>query len=393
VAVDSRNSRSEALSYALEQACKRDVFPGCVALVWRDGALVYHRAHGVLATEGSSSVAGVPANRETVYDLASLTKVLCTTTLFARLIECGRVRLQDRLPVDLRPRNLGANALESDESAVPTLGMLLEHTAGLQAHREYFLTVECNDHDHGAMVDAILETPALNPVGREAIYSDLGFVLLGAWLERLEGCELHELFDRDVARPLGLDSRSDLGFRPLGGPACDAEELRRIAPTEVYARRLHSKVPSWFPLREHVACAHGEVHDDNAYCMGGVAGHAGLFGHAEGLLRVAMEWLRPGALRISGPTRAQFFRSTSVQGATRCKGWDGVDFGDSSSTGGALAPGSVGHLGFTGTSLWLEPGLRPSIYILLSNRVHPSRDNQGIRGLRQEFHRIASSID
>jgi CubicO group peptidase (beta-lactamase class C family) len=169
--------------------------------------------------------------------------------------------------------------------------------------------------------------------------------------------------------------------------------VRGIAPTEVYLPQLHSAgPPSWLPLRAARApCAHGEVHDDNAFVMGGVAGHAGLFGTAAGVLAVARGWLDGTFEGISTALRERFFAASTVPGSTRRLGWDGQAADGSGSSGGALEPPAVGHTGFTGTSVWVEPSRR-RVHVLLSNRVHPVRGNDAIRALRIRFHRLAARL-
>ena len=136
--------------------------------------------------------------------------------------------------------------------------------------------------------------------------------------------------------------------------------------------------------------AHGQIHDDNAYVAGGVAGHAGLFGTAFAVLEVARAWLDSLLPGLDPSVRDRFWRPSAVPGSVFRLGWDGPSAGGS--TGGALEPGAVGHLGFTGTSLWIEPGPR-RIFVLLSNRVYPFRGDAGpIRAFRQRFHRLAAAL-
>jgi CubicO group peptidase (beta-lactamase class C family) len=380
----------DALFERLEQAVATEEAPGCVALVWRRGGVVYHEAHGFLATHASSPVRGVPVARDTIYDLASLTKVLCTTTLAARLIQRGKLDLQDPIPPELRPVG---------DRGVPTLANLLEHGAGLEAHREYFSSADSRE----SLIAAVRETSPLHPPGEAVLYSDLGFILLGAWLEQLGGAPLDRLFERWVTRPLGLDIDRALDFRPVSASGLDGGELQRVAPTEVYDPALHEKAatpPSWLSIRERVH-AHGEVHDDNAYRMGGVAGHAGLFGHAEAVLQLARVWVESSPLSLDGELGRRFRASSSIPGSTRRLGWDAPDPAGTGSTGRSLSGAAFGHLGFTGTSVWIDPDPvskrspsidGASIYILLSNRVHPTRNDDRIRELRRDFHRLATQL-
>ena len=174
-------------------------------------------------------------------------------------------------------------------------------------------------------------------------------------MERLFDAALDEAFGDRIARPLG----AELTFRPAA--------IDRVAPTEVYDHPT-----SYYEVRKGARMAHAEVHDDNCWAMGGVAGHAGLFGDAAAVATVATAWL-DGAI----PLRDRFFTRSTVPGSTRCLGFDGPDL--------------IGHTGFTGNSLWIDPKAE-AIYVLLSNRVHPTRDNIAIREFRPRFHALARQL-
>lgn len=353
------------------------IFPGCVALVWRAGAQRYLGAHGRLASHPSAATLATRVEPETVYDLASLTKVLSTTTLIARAIGRGQLQLDDRVPESL--------ALADER---PCLRDLLEHAAGLEAHREFFhepWSLRAGQRD--ALIQAVREVPLACPPRSRSIYTDLGFLLLGAWLEQLEGARLDELFREHIAEPLGVADQ--IGFCALDRPPAFA--LERVAPTEVY----EGAPEHWHSIRASLGqrFAHGIVHDDNCVIMNGVAGHAGLFGSVLGVLAIARAWLER---RLPGvPDSAQehlwrlFSWPSTVPESTRRLGFDGPSPDGSGSTGTALSQAAIGHLGFTGTSVWIDPD-RAAIYVLLSNRVHPHRHDQRIRALRQRFHALAA---
>lgn len=374
----------QGLFALLEAAVAAGSFPGCVALVWRDGALLYHEAHGQFAThaDGPERFRGVM--REAVYDLASLTKVLCTTTLAAIAVSERRVGLDDAVP-------------EPWSAACPggTLGGLLAHSAGLAAHREYF--AELGRRGPGERVlDRVIATPPAYEAGTRSVYSDLGFMILGAWLERVFDAPIDRVFADRVAWPLGLDGGvvPRLGFHRLqGARGASTAEQGRVVPTEVYDPALHPNgVPSWFACRAPVKAAHYEVHDDNAFVMNGVAGHAGLFGDAGAVLEVGRAWLVGGLPGLEDRWRGGFREFHSqVPGSTRRLGWDSPNPDGSGSAGVVLSQEAAGHLGYTGTSLWIDPhppdGRGPVIMVLLSNRVHPTRDNPVIVQLRPAFHR------
>lgn len=362
--------------FELLESAVDEVFPGCVALVWRDGATLYHEAHGSIASHPRVVHAGKRAQRETIYDLASLTKILCTTSLCAIAVSEGALELDAPVP---EPWNAGCPGA--------TLADVLEHCAGYEAHREYFTEVEPYDAD--TLVHKICETPPGYPLRSKAVYSDLGFIVLGRWLEQTYGKPLKQLFEDRIAFGLRLDDQPlpKLGFRLLHGlPAPPEADERKVAPTEVYDATLHPDgVPSHFERRKQVLCAHGAVHDDNAFVMGGVAGHAGLFGTAEGVLEVARAWLLNLLPGIEPAVRDRFWQPSTVEGSSRRLGWDGLDEGSAS---------VVLHTGYTGTSLWVDPQAPrgPTICVLLSNRVHPVRTNNAIREFRRRFHDAASLL-
>jgi CubicO group peptidase (beta-lactamase class C family) len=366
---------AERLDDLLRDAIAQEVTPGCVALVWQGGTLLYAGAHGVLARHGITPGHRRPVSLATKYDLASLTKVLCTTTLAAQAVGRGELSLDDRLPSSLAIGDYR-----------PTLRDLLEHASGLAAHCEFFhepwsLGIGARD----ALIAAVRGVPLAAAPRTRAIYSDLGFILLGAWLESLFGARLDELFVTRIARPLGLEA--DVGFaglKPL--PPTD------VAATEVYDAALHGgRRQHWYALREQAAqpAACGLVHDDNALVMGGVAGHAGLFGNALGVLGIARAWLERRLPELdqlqSAAVVAEFTKASTVPGSSRRAGFDGPAPDGSGATGRALSPRAYGHLGFTGVSLWIDPDAE-SIYVLLTNRVHPTRSDERIGALRREFH-------
>lgn len=369
----------------LEDAVAQHVFPGCVAIVSRAGAVVYHEAHGTLGQHPAFVVAGAPVERDTIYDLASLTKVLATTSLVAIAIGEGRVALDDAVPSPWARACPGA-----------TLGDLLEHCAGLVAHREYFTDVQ--PYDAAAVLERVCGTARECAPRQRAIYSDLGFMIVGAWLERIFGAPLDRVFADRVAYPLGFDDVTlpRLGFRRLVSEAMLPAALeRRIAPTEVYDPALHEgPPPSYLRVRSGVAVAHGAVHDDNAWVMGGVAGHAGLFGDAWAVHELAAAWLHATLPGLTPALRDRFWRPSTTAGSTRRVGFDGAAPDGSGAMAEVASAAAVGHTGFTGTSVWIDPqapgGAR--IFVLLSNRVHPVRTHDGIKALRQRFHRAAMAV-
>ncbi len=332
-----------ATTQVLRDAVAARVFPGAVVEVGNeDGPLAITTA-GRLQYEDDTP----PVTPDTVYDLASLTKVLCTTTLAAVLVQ------QRTLDVD-DPISRWSASWRGEERARVTLRHLLDHSSGLPAHRPYYETLS----GEAAFEAAIGAEPLVYAPGSESRYSDPGFILLGILLARAGGASLDVQFDRWRDQQLGVA----VPLRFLPPPAW----LPYTAPTEVdqWRGRL---------LR-------GEVHDENAAALGGVAGHAGLFGTAAGVGATARWWMR--AARTS-PICEGFWQPGRVPGSSRALGWDTMR--PTSSCGPRMSPSAVGHTGFTGTSLWIDP-VSHRYVVLLSNRVHPARAGNAMTALRQAVH-------
>jgi uncharacterized protein YbbC (DUF1343 family) len=308
--------------------------------------LVHLHAFGRLTYD-----ADAPAvTAHTLYDLASLTKVVATTTMAMILVDEGRLDL-DRPVRDFLPGFQG-----SGKDAV-TVRHLLNHSSGLEATALLYREVR----GKAAVVERVQAMDLVYAPGSKSIYSDLGIILLGEILERVAGQPLDAFARERIFSPLGM---RETMFNP---PA----ELRpRIAPTELD------------PWRGRVV--RSEVHDENAFAMGGVAPHAGLFGTAGDLARFAQMLLNGGVFEgrriVSRETLELFTRKAGVPGSDRALGWD-TKSAEGSSAGTLMSSRSFGHTGFTGTSLWIDPE-RQLYVILLTNRVHPSRENQLIREAR-----------
>jgi CubicO group peptidase (beta-lactamase class C family) len=350
----------EAVDAVVRAGVAARAFPGAVLAVGREGALAHLRAFGFFSyDEGAAPVAP-----DTIYDLASLTKVVVTTTLAMMLVDEGKLELAARVSAYFPAFTGGAK----DEV---TLRQLLTHSGGLLWWAPLYQDVK----GQAAYLERIVATDLAYEPGTKSVYSDLGLILLGAVVERLGGAPLDELARQRVTGPLGM---KDTLYRP-------AAELRpRIAPTEND------------PWRGRVL--RGEVHDENAFALGGVAPHAGLFGTAPDLARFASmlldEGRAPGRRLVSRATLELFTARAGVPLATRALGWDtpANETGERSSTPGApgytaagslLSPRCFGHTGFTGTSLWMDPE-RELYVILLTNRVHPTRQNNAIRAVRSQ---------
>ena len=363
----------EDVEREMEAAVGR-VFPGAVLLV-REGARVFYlRAFGHRSVEPEIT----SMHEDTIFDVSSLTKPFATSVAMMLLVKENKIRLDDRVTRFFH--NFGVYG-----KTHVTFRHLLSHCSGLAAWRPYYkdiLHVERRDGrinflgSRGAKAHVYQEVQRERleaEPGTRTVYSDLGFILLGAVIEEVSGMTLDRYCYDRIFRPLGLRSTAfvDLSFL----------RVRRLEPvTEVIAPTERC------PWRKKILC--GEVHDDNAYAMGGVSGHAGVFSSAKDLdtLLCRLKECYQNANRIiPQPIITEFWTvDATVPGSTWCLGWD-TPSAEGSSSGTYFSPHSVGHLGFTGTSVWLDLE-RDRHVILLSNRVHPSRDNDAIRGFRPLIH-------
>jgi CubicO group peptidase (beta-lactamase class C family) len=334
-AVGMSAARLQKIDRVLARAIKAGGFPGGAVVIGRRGATVLEKGFGSLSW--SSKTAVVP--EQTIYDLASLTKVVATTTAIMILFDEGKVRLND-------PVSKFVPAFSGGAKDDITVQHLLEHRSGLPAGRDLWRIAFSPDEARRA----VIETPLECAPDRCMIYSDLGADMLGFIVEAVAGQRLDVFLQQRVFDPLGMRETS---FRPHW-------TLRdRIAPTELTP-------PRGYPLR-------GEVHDENAFALGGIAGHAGLFSTASDLAVFAQMMLNGGEINgariVADSTVALFTQNTPSRG-TRALGWDTC--GHDGSCGKYLSTRAYGHTGFTGTSLWIDPD-RNLFVILLTNRVHAAR--------------------
>lgn len=330
--------RFPTVTDVLDRAIANRVFPGAVVEVGRASAAI------ATVTRGAQTYAPAarPVAPGTIYDLASLTKVLATTALMTAEVSSGRMRINDRV------RHWIAS-WTGDERQPVTLQDLLEHCSGLPAHRAYWE----QRRGRAAFELAICEEPLEYLPRTRSIYSDPGFMLLGFAIEHAAGSPLERLFNEWRDRELGRQVELTFGAAP--------EWLDRTAPTEDSAVGEERR---------------GGVHDENCEALGGVAGHAGLFGTAAAVGACARWWL-------ASPALPAFARKSGTPGSSRALGWDTML--PSSSCGTRLSPRAIGHTGFTGTSLWIDPD--QDLYVVfLSNRVHPSRRGEGIQEARRALH-------
>jgi CubicO group peptidase (beta-lactamase class C family) len=347
---------SRLLIEGVETGC----FPGAVLVVGYRGRLVFEMAVGAAALV--PEVRGMTV--DTAFDLASLTKPLATTTALMWLVEAGQVDLDAPLaaylPVD-EPRS----------APPPLLRHLLAHCAGLPSWRPFYRHIPLRDapqERRRRVYEAAHREPLNTPPGTAVCYSDVGFILLGELIELVAARPFDEFCATTLFEPLGVPG---IRFLPVADPPSVATP---VASTEAC------------PWRGRVLA--GEVHDENAWIMGGVAGHAGLFATARDVWRFAQGLLdgwhgRPWL--VSTATLQRFLRRQDLPpGSTWALGWD-TPSPWRSSAGRCLSPLAIGHLGFTGTSLWIDLPRRV-IVVLLTNRVHPSRQRQGIAAFRPALH-------
>ncbi|MEK7402297.1 MAG: serine hydrolase [Gemmatimonadota bacterium] len=334
-AVGMSETRLKAIDHIMSRAIRAGGFPGGVVVVGRRGATAVEKGFGTL---GWSDKTKVVAER-TIYDLASLTKVVGTTTAIMILYDQAKVKLDEPVSTYLPEFNGGAK----DDI---TLRLLLEHRSGLPAARELWRTAWTPDEARRIAIHTPLECSP----GSCLIYSDIGADILGFVVESVSGQRLDAFLQRHVFEPLGMDETT---FRPHW-------TLRdRIAPTELTP-------PRGYPLR-------GEVHDENAFALGGIAGHAGLFSTASDLAVFAQMMLNGGEInghRLIADSTVSLFTARTPDKGTRALGWDTC--GGEASCGKYLGDRAFGHTGFTGTSLWVDPE-RDLFVILLTNRVHAAR--------------------
>ncbi len=319
----------------LQRAVEERVTPGLAANIFVAGAeeQALRLVKGTLGYGAQEAVSD-----ETIYDLASLTKVLCTTLLTCHAIQLGKLDI-----------------LEKPWPSWPGVSVLhvLEHTSGLPAWAPFYRRTP---HD---VLAQVLATKPTNLPGVQVVYSDLGFIALGDLLQNRLGNKLDVLFIDVAQRHYG---NTALTFHP---------DPLLVAPTD------------YCPWRKRVL--RGDVNDANCYAMGGVSGHAGLFGCAKDVESAARFFL--DAICGNEQGLPGLVRQFATHNGKRPLGFDRVSIGGS--TGNALSPRSVGHLGFTGTSLWLDPQSQ-AVYILLSNRYQNGGKKTGIKHLRVSFHEAAA---
>jgi CubicO group peptidase (beta-lactamase class C family) len=330
----------------LDAAVSNGATPAVAIEVGRTDGSIWSQAFGHLTFDRHAA----PAATDTIFDLASLTKVIATASLTMAHIEAGRLTL-DATVASLLP------GWDRPDHRRITVRHLLDHSSGLPAHVRLWERV----HGRAGYEHALRHLGLERPPGTASVYSDVGFMLLGFVLETVGGAHLDRQF-----HALAASWPADIRYRP-------PHALRaRIAPTEFDGWRKRLLV--------------GDVHDENAGALDGVAGHAGLFGSAEAVgafARLVLKTFRERTALGTPQLMRQFATNTGVPGSSRALAWDTMR--PTSSCGTRMSASAIGHTGFTGTSLWID-WERDRYVVLLSNRVHPTRSNDAFVALRPQIH-------
>jgi serine-type D-Ala-D-Ala carboxypeptidase len=373
-----RNSSAEEENFRsafeiLQNAITSRAFPGCALAITLRGELIAHHALGRFTYDPASA----PITTASIFDVASVTKAIATTTMAMILYERGLLDLEAPITAII-PEFAGDDRRRRDV----TLRMLLAHASGLPAYEKLFLrTTKRQD-----LLAAALRADLTADPGTRAEYSDIGFIILGVALERLADEPIDTFCQREIFGPLGM---SHTNFNPPKAwkdqivPTANESGNDECGTDTLVRQPLPSPAPST-ASKFRGRIIQGEVQDENASILGGVAGHAGLFSTAEDTALFAHALLN-GGRPILRPETINFFtrRETSPEGTSRALGWDTPS--SPSQSGRYFGPRSYGHLGYTGTSLWIDADRQLSI-TLLTNRTWPDCQNQAIKQVRPAFH-------
>ena len=339
-------ARLSKLDTIIKQAIRDSAFPGAQLVVVKDGVIAYSKAFGTQTYDMSARL----IDDGTLFDLASVSKVIGTTAAAMKLYDQGKLRLDARVGIYLRQFTTG-------KKAEITVRHLLTHRAGFPPFKRFFLTCK----SAAEALDSVLATELIWNPGDTTVYSDIGMITMGKVIEKIAGMPQDEFLEREFYGPLGMKNTM---YNP------PRESWDNVAPTEIDTLWRKSLVQ-------------GIVHDENACILGGVAGHAGLFSTASDLAIITQLLLNKGTyagIRYLAESTVVAFTGRRLAGEDRFLGWD-MKSPTGSSAGSLFSPTSFGHTGFTGTSVWVDPERRISV-ILLTNRVHPTRANMKIAKIR-----------
>ena len=335
--------KPKILNQLLDEAVQDNAWPGGVLLASKDGKIFFKEAFGYHTYKKIRET-----RTSDIFDLASITKVIATTSAVMKLVDTQKINLDDPVVKYLPEFNGKQKKFYNQKSSI-TVRNLLTHTGGLPPFKQYFKM----EGTKQTRLESVFNTEPVFGIGDTSLYSDVGLITLGKLIERISGISLDLFVDSLVFEPLGMSSTL---YRPPN------EKLHRIVPTEIS------------PEGQLI---HGFVHDENAHSLGGVAGHAGLFSTAKDLSRFSQMMLNKGIYgwtRIFKPETVELFtqRANVVDGSSRCLGWDSPS--DEASGGVYLSDSSFGHTGFTGTSLWIDPDNKIiiiNIYIRIIKNYFP----------------------
>lgn len=380
--------KSEQISEFLQSRIKAKDFPSAVYLVAEKGEIILQDALGFAVVEPEK----IEAQIDTIYDLASLTKVLVTGLLCAKLIESGEINLNDKISKYF-------NEFDTDEKREITIENLLTHTSGFVAWKPFYLlenspnnleAIYIGDSDkrkNNFVLNQIANFSLENPINSKVVYSDLNFLTLGFLNEKLYGKDIINLFNSEVT------TRLELYKTIIGG----LDTLRREIAASEFGNEYEKQTCieqgydiSKYKFRNNQIW--GEVHDGNCYFMNGVSGHAGLFSTAKETFKIAQQFLANQTTLLK-PETCELFRTnfTPNLNEARSIAFQLAETPESTASK-ALSKDSFGHLGFTGTSLWIEPETE-RIFILLTNRTHARElPFVNINSTRRRFHELASEI-
>ena len=333
----------DSVKILLNQAVADSAWPGGVLIAGKGGKIFLHDAVGYHTYDKKRAT-----RKSDIFDLASITKVIATTSAVMKLVEQKKLYLDDKV-VKYLPSFRGKQSKYYKQKNEITIKHLLTHTAGLPPFKQYYLM----DADYKVRIDSVFNTEPILQLEEETKYSDVGLITLGKLLEKVSGVSLDKLVDSLIFQSLGMNTTF---YNP------PSEKRHRIVPTEISEGYRTGLI-------------HGEAHDENAHSIGGVAGHAGLFSTASDLAIFSQMMLNGGKYgwkRVFKEETVKLFttRANVVEGSSRCLGWDSPD--GKASGGVFLSDNSFGHTGYTGTSLWIDPE-NDMFVILLTNAVHPNR--------------------
>lgn len=367
---------SEQISKFLQERIDAGDFPSAVYLVAEKGEIVMHEALGYAVVEPER----IKAKKDTIYDLASLTKVLVTGLLVAKIVEMKEARLND-------PASIAGNTNLKEI----TLENLLTHVSGLPAWKPFYLLVDEPSKILGNILSCKVNA------NRGVVYSDLNFLLLESLIANRMGWPLDLVLKTEICDPLGLvatDFTPDTRLRSRIAASEKGNKFERLTCIEQGYLQPPATAGGSDTIRDPQSAFRnsqiwGEVHDNNAYFMGGVAGHAGLFSTAEETFKIAQQFLQNYTTLLK-PETCELFRTNFTPGMNEHRSFAFQLASTQDSTAGTkMSPESFGHLGFTGTSLWIDP-VKERVFILLTNRTHNrTLPFENINSVRRRFHDMA----